>query len=288
MALTITPLGTALGASVTGLDFRNTISAAVKAELNDAWMQNLILVFPNQPLTDEEHVTATRNFGEPEVFHQDIIKSRRVPEIFRVSNVDDDDNIMAPKHPTMQQLGSARQWHTDSSYRQNPAMGSLLHGIEISRTGGQTCFINMYAVYDAMPQSLKAKIEGKRARHDFEMLSRIAAARKPTAEERANMPPVWQPMTRVHPVTGRKSLYISPIYNDGIEGMDDAEAMALFEELTAFAEQEQFVYRHTWSPHDMLLWDNRCTMHLVTPHDPSERRVMHRTTIVGDGPPIAA
>lgn len=288
MTLTVTPLGPALGASVTGLDFRDTITPEIKAELNAAWMQNLILVFPDQPLTDEEHVIATHNFGEPEVFHQNIIKSSRVPEIFRVSNVDEDDNIMPPKHPTMQQLGSARKWHTDSSYRENPAMGSLLHGIEISRTGGQTCFINMYAVYEAMPADLKAKVEGKRARHDFEMLSRIAAARKPTDEERANMPPVWQPMVRVHPVTGRKSLYISPIYNDGIEGMDDADAMALFEELTAFAEQEQFVYRHTWSPHDMLLWDNRCTMHLVTPHDPTERRVMHRTTIVGDGPPIAA
>ena len=139
MELTVKPFGGALGASVSGLDFRDPITPERKTELNAAWMEHLILVFPNQPLTDEEHVKATHAFGEPEVFHQNIIKSSRVPEIFRVSNVDDNDQIMEPKHPTMQQLGSARKWHTDSSYRPNPAMGSLLHGIEISRTGGQTC-----------------------------------------------------------------------------------------------------------------------------------------------------
>jgi alpha-ketoglutarate-dependent taurine dioxygenase len=102
------------------------------------------------------------------------------------------------------------------------------------------------------------------------------------------MPPVWQPLVRRHPITQKKSLFISPIYNDEIEGMGNAEASDLIEELTAFAEQDRFVYRHSWTTDDMVLWDNRCTMHLVTPHDPMERRVMHRTTIVGDGPVIAA
>jgi alpha-ketoglutarate-dependent taurine dioxygenase len=288
MTLTVEKLHPLIGAKITGIDFREPVTAATKAELNDAWMENLILVFPNQPLTDEEHVKATHAFGEPEVFHQNIIKSRFVPEIFRVSNVDEDDNLMMPEHPTMQQLGSARKWHTDSSYRPNPAMGSLLHGIEVSRTGGITCFTNMYAVYDALPDALRQKIEGKKARHDFEMLSRIAAARKPTEEERAAMPPVWQPLVRKHPVTGRKSLYISPIYNDGVEGMEDDDAIEFIAELTEFAGQDSFVYKHTWETDDMLLWDNRCTMHVVTPHDQMERRVMHRTTIVGDGPVIAA
>ena len=102
------------------------------------------------------------------------------------------------------------------------------------------------------------------------------------------MPPAWQPMIRKHPMTGRASLYISPIYNDAIEGMDDAEATDLIGELAEFASQDRFVYRHHWTADDILMWDNRCTMHLVTPHDPMERRVMHRTTIVGDGPVLAA
>jgi len=288
MTLDVEKLHPLIGAKVRGVDFRQPISSDVMEELNHIWMDNLVLVFPDQPVTDEEHVAATRAFGEPEVFHQNIIKSRKVPEIFRVSNVDDDGNLMMPEHPTMQQLGSARKWHTDSSYRQNPAMGSLLHGIEISKTGGVTCFINMYAVYAELPSHLKEKVEGRRACHDFDKLSRIANAKKASSEEREAMPPVWQPLVRRHPITQKKSLFISPIYNDEIEGMSNAEALDLIEELTAFAEQDRFVYRHSWTTDDMVLWDNRCTMHLVTPHDPMERRVMHRTTIVGDGPVIAA
>ena len=102
------------------------------------------------------------------------------------------------------------------------------------------------------------------------------------------MPAVWQPMVRKHPITGRKSLYISPIYNDKVEGMDDEDAVALINELAEFAGQEQFVYRHKRKAGDIVMWDNRCTMHLVTPHDHNERRVMHRTTIINDGPVLAA
>ncbi|MGI9425393.1 MAG: TauD/TfdA dioxygenase family protein [Hyphomicrobiaceae bacterium] len=102
------------------------------------------------------------------------------------------------------------------------------------------------------------------------------------------MPAIWQPLVRVHPVTGRKSLYISPIYNDAIEGMDDSDAVKLIAELTDFAEQDQFVCRHQWETDDIVMWDNRCTMHYVTPHDPTERRVMHRTTIAGEERVIAA
>ena len=251
-------------------------------------MDHLVLVFPGQAITDEQHVAVTRYFGEPEVFHQNMIKSRFVKEIFRVANTDEDGNLMPQSHPVQQQLSSAKKWHTDSSYRGKPAMGSLLHGVEVSRTGGMTCFTNMYAVYDALPADWKARVEGRRARHDFAMLSRISGARKPTAEEQAAMPPIWQPMVRRHPVTGRKSLYISPIYNDQIEGMDDEDAAAFIEELATFAGDERFVYRHSWQTDDILMWDNRCTMHIVTPHDPMERRVMHRTTIAGEGPVIAA
>lgn len=283
MTLQVRSLNPALGAAVTGVDFRKPLAPSIQAALNAAWMTHLVLVFPDQPVTDEQQVALTRVFGEPEIFHQDIIKSRRLPEIFRLSNVDDDGNLMPPAHPTMQQINLARRWHTDSSYRENPAMGSMLHGVEVSRTGGLTCFINMYDVYDALPPHLREAVHGRSARHDFEQLSRLAATRKLTDAERAAMPPVWQPLVRRHPVTGRKSLYISPIYNDAVTGMDDEDAVALIEELAEFSGQERFIYRHKWETDDIVIWDNRCTMHLVTPHDPMERRVMHRTTIVGDG-----
>ena len=99
---------------------------------------------------------------------------------------------------------------------------------------------------------------------------------------------VWQPLVRKHPVTGRHSLYISPIYNDDVEGMSQADAKRLIADLVEFAAEPRFVYRHRWEPHDVVMWDNRCTMHQVTPHDPGERRVMHRTTIVGTEPVLAA
>jgi alpha-ketoglutarate-dependent taurine dioxygenase len=270
-----------LGAEVRGVDMRRPLDASTFKAVHDAWMEHLVLVFPEQRISDEEHVAFTRHFGDPEIFHQAIIKSKRVKEIFRLANVDEDGALIPPKHATLKQIALAQMWHTDSSYKPRPCVGALLHGLEVSRTGGQTRFTNMYAVWDELPERLKARVRGRKARHDFGNLARLADIRKPTAEEEAAMPPVWQPMVRTHPVTGRVSLYISPIYNDRIEGMDGAEVPALIRELTEFASQEKFVYSHWWAPDDVVMWDNRCTMHQVTPHDPEERRVMHRTTIEG-------
>ena len=281
-AIVVNPLHPTLGAKIVGVDFRLPVADDIISSIKDAWSTHLVLVFPDQPLSDEQHVEMTRYFGDPEIFHQDIIKSARVREIFRVANTDENGNLMQPEHPTMQQLASARRWHTDSSYRPKPAIGSLLHGIQITATGGVTCFANMYAVFDALPARLKQKVEGRKARHDFENLSRAFNARTPTAAERLAMPPVWQPLVRRHPVTHKKSLYISPIYNDQVEGMADTEAQALIEELAEFASREEFVYRHHWTKDDIVMSDNRCTMHLVTAHDANVPRVMHRTTINGE------
>ena len=278
----------ALGAEVLGLDMRAPLGQAAFRELHDIWMEHLVLVFPGQHITDEQHVAFTRHFGEPEIFHQNIIKSRNVKEIFRVSNVDDSGTLMPPDHPIAQQLSLAQLWHTDSSYLPVPCNGALLHGVEVSRTGGETQFTNLYLVYNELPAGLKQQVEGRTARHNFAHMHTQRTLKPMTEQETAAVPPVWQPMVRKHPVTGRKSLYISPIYNDEVEGMGAAEGRKLLQELTDFAAQTRFVYRHRWDPDDIMLWDNRCTMHQVTPFDPTERRVMHRTTIVGEGPVLAA
>ncbi|HEY4044423.1 MAG TPA: TauD/TfdA family dioxygenase [Rhodopila sp.] len=286
--LTVRKLHPALGAEVRGVDMRQPLDAASFRELHDIWMEHLVLVFPGQRITDREHVAFTRYFGEPEIFHQQIIRSERVQEIFRVSNVDEENNLMPPDHPVSQQLSLAQFWHTDSSYRQIPCVGALLHGVEVSRTGGETQFTNMYLVYEALPDGLKRRIEGRRAQHNFGHMHTQAALKPLSEEEKAAMPPVWQPMVRKHPVTGRKSLYISPIYNDVVEGLTPDEGRRLVAELTEIAADPRFVYRHRWETDDVLMWDNRCTMHQVTPFDPRERRVMHRTTIVGSEPVMAA
>ena len=283
MSITVIPRHPALGAEVQGVDLRRPMDTATRQAVIDAWTRHLVLVFPDQVITDREHVDFTRHFGEPEIFHQTSLslRSDRVREIFLVSNVDENDRLMTPAEPSQKQLSSARQWHTDSSYRPMPSVGSLLHGIEISRTGGITQFINMYKVYEDLPESLRRQVENRRARHDFGMLHRITGAPAPTRAEQDAMPAVWHPMVRRHPVSGRKSLYISSIYNDQIEGLDEKASIRLIDELSEFAAQPHYMYRHAWEPHDVLMWDNRCTVHAVTPHDPTERRVMHRTTIVG-------
>ncbi|MSO91692.1 MAG: TauD/TfdA family dioxygenase [Acetobacteraceae bacterium] len=286
--ISITKLHPALGAELRGVDMERPMDAATVRAVHAAWMEHLVLVFPEQNISDEQHVSFTRYFGEPEIFHQDIIKSRRMKEIFRLANVDEDGVLIPPAHATLRQIALAQMWHTDSSYRPLPCVGSLLHGLEISRTGGLTRFINMYQVYDELPDNLKQQVQGRRARHDFGNLHRLADLKPLTEAEKAAMPPVWQPMVRSHPVTGRISLYISPIYNDKIEGMDDGAAVRLIAELTEFAQQPRFVYSHQWEPDDVVMWDNRCTMHQVTPHDAMERRVMHRTTIEGVDPVLAA
>lgn len=290
MPITVTPRHPALGAEVHGIDMRKPMDAATIRAVRDAWTKHLVLVFPGQPITDQEHVAFTRHFGEPEIFHQTSLhlRSDDVKEIFLVSNVDAQNRIVMPSDPGQKQLNSSRQWHTDSSYKTLPSIGSLLHGIEISRTGGVTQFINMYMVYDELPEPLRRQVEGRKARHDFAMLSRLTGAPAPSGAERAAVPPVWHPMVRRHPESGAKSLFISSIYNDAIEGMGEDESRRLIEELSEFAAQPKYMYRHVWEPHDVLMWDNRCTVHAVTPYDPHERRVMHRTTIVGNEPPIAA
>ena len=283
--LDVVRLGPALGAEVRGLDLR-TLSSAEFAAVHAAWMQHQVLVFPGQALSDPQQVAFTRLFGEPEIHQQAIIKSSRVPEIFRVANTDEAGQLLPPTAEPVRQLGSAQTWHTDSSYRSNPSMGTILRAVEIVQAGGETQFLNMVAVWDALPQALKDQVLGRRARHDFGFLRQLRALPPLGAEERAAMPPVWQPMVRRHPVTGRVSLYISLIYNDAVEGMSSAAAAALFRELAAFAEQPQFCFSHRWRSGDVVIWDNRCTVHRVTPWDPAERRVLHRTTIAGDGAPL--
>ena len=237
MAITVRPRHPALGAEILGVDLRRPLDGEIRRAVHEAWMKYLVVVFPDQEITDAEHVAFTRHFGEPEIFHQTSLhlRSDRVKEIFLVSNVDENGNLLTPGEPSQKQLSSSRQWHTDSSYRPMPSMGSLLHGIEISRTGGITQFINMYMVYDDLPDVLRRQVEGRKARHDFAMLSRLVGSPPPSDAERAAMPPVWHPMVRRHPVTVRKSLFISSIYNDAIEGMEDVAARRLIEELSDFA-----------------------------------------------------
>ena len=158
MSLTVAPLDSCLGARVTGVDLREPMSDAALAELTDAWVAHKVLVLPDQNITDEQHVAFARRFGELEEHHQKIIKDSSLPQIFKVSNVDENNQVRPPASDVMTQLLLTKMWHTDSSFREVPCMGSILRGLEVVSKGGQTCFTNMEAVLEALPADLLAKI----------------------------------------------------------------------------------------------------------------------------------
>lgn len=280
-----------IGTEVHGVDLRQPLDRDTFEQLHAIWMDHLMLVFPNQPITDEEHIVFGRNFGELEVHPSLAHRSSRNKEIYRVSNVDEAGNIIPPKETAWQYLNLSWLWHTDSSFREVPSKGSILHGIEITNAGGNTLFANMYAAYDALADSVKRRIEGLWVIHDHDYILSLSPelSKKQDKGKYDAMPPVRHPLVQLHPVTRRRCLFLSPHTMVNIEGMDPVEGRLLLDELISHATQEKFVYRHVWAKDDVIMWDNRCTMHAVEPFDNANvRRIMHRVTLVGEGKPIPA
>ena len=286
--MTVEPRHPLIGAEVRGLDLSRPLVPEAAAEVRQAWLSYLLLVFPEQRITDEQQISFARNFGGLEIHPSAQHRSSRHPEIYRVANIDEEGHILKAESEAWRYLNITWLWHSDSSFRAVPSAGSVLHGIEVTEEGGETLFCNLYAVYEALPVAMKWRIAHLKVRHSHDAVLRRGRGLERNAGY-AELPPVSHPLVRRHPETGRLSLFISPHTMEGIEGMPDEEAAAMLEELTAFAEQDRFVYRHVWRVDDLIFWDNRCTMHAVTPYDNAHvRRVMHRTTIVGDGPVLPA
>ena len=280
-----------LGAEVRGIDLSQPLDEATLAELHALWMGHLVLIFPDQAISDEQHIAFARHFGELEIHPSLAHRSSRNKEIYRVSNVDESGNIIPPKDTAWQYINLSWLWHTDSSFREVPSKGSILHGIETTTAGGNTLFANMYAAYDDLDTDIRQRIEGLIVIHAHDVVIRQSKelSAKQDKGRYDELPPVRHPLVQVHPVTGRRSLFLSPHTMECIDGMADADSRALLDDLIAHAIQPKYVYRHIWSNDDVIMWDNRCTMHSVEPFDNAAvRRVMHRVTLVGEGPPIAA
>ena len=277
----INKLHPSLGAEVRGVDLSQALNPTDVEDLRAAWEDNAVLVFPDQPITDAQHVAFSRNFGELEIFPQGDNRADSLPEIFRVANTDENGRILPVDDPTARFITLTWFWHTDSCYRPIPSRGAILHGIEVPDEGGDTLFANMFDAYASLPGERKAALSGMRARHSFEYLRSLRGLPPMRPEEAAKVPPVEHPLVRTHR-DGRSSLYISPPYMESIDGLGREETDALVEELIELTTTAEFVYRHRWSAHDILMWDNRSTMHIVTPYDcANERRIMHRTAIAG-------
>ena len=284
MSLCIKRLHPLLGAEITGIGLHEPLDPETIAKIDAAWREYGILVFPRQSITDRQQIDFSRNFGELEIFPQAKNRSSKTPEIFRVTNVGDDDKIRPVGTADAKYSTLICEWHTDSSYRVIPSNGAVLHAIEVVRQGGDTLFSNMYAAYDQMPSKLKERIADLKARHSF-LYSRSLRNLPPMdPDEAAKVPTVEHPLVRYHG-DGRRSLYVSATYMERIVGLGEQESKQLIDELMAWATQERFVYRHRWRPHDVIMWDNRWLIHVVEPFDHgAERRVMHRTTIAGTEP----
>jgi alpha-ketoglutarate-dependent 2,4-dichlorophenoxyacetate dioxygenase len=290
MTIAIRPMTPMFAGEVSGIDITRPISPADVAAIEAGMDRHAVLVFCDQHLTDDAQRAFTRNFGALESSpggHVATQAERRLPlDMQDASNLDRDQKPLArDDRRRMFNLGN-RLWHSDSSYRAVPAKYSLLSGRIVVDRGGHTEFADMRAAYDALDDATKAEIEDLVCEHSL-MFSRGALGfTELSADERTMFRPVRQRLVRTHPVTGRKSLFLSA-HAGGIVGWPVPEARAFLRDLAEHATQPRFVYSHKWRQWDLVIWDNRQTMHRVTRFDETLVRDMRRTTVAGDRMTIA-
>jgi alpha-ketoglutarate-dependent 2,4-dichlorophenoxyacetate dioxygenase len=283
MAIEVSPLHPTLGAEVRHVDLTRPMPPAVFAEIEAAFDRHGILVFPEQPLTDEQQLAFSRRFGPLEVNPNYAGATMRLrPDVADISNLDPEGRVLArDDRRNLFNLGN-QLWHTDSSFKHIPAKCSLLSARELPSPGpmggGETEFADLRAAWDALPDARQRELDGLVVEHSiFRSRSQIGFADF-NDEIFKQLPPVPQALVRHHPVSGRTSLYLAS-HVSHIIGWPVEKGRALIEELIAFATQPQFVHRHRWRVGDLVMWDNRCTMHRGRPYDETQRRVLHRTTV---------
>jgi alpha-ketoglutarate-dependent 2,4-dichlorophenoxyacetate dioxygenase len=290
MSVRINPLHPLFVGQVSGVDLSVSLDPDEVRAIDAGMDQYAVLVFHDQVLTDEQQVAFSRNFGEIErSVGSSLIKmdERRLSTDFAdVSNLGKDGKVLPRDNRTrLFNLGN-RLWHSDSSFRAVPSKYSLLSGRIVADQGGHTEFADMRAAYEALDEATRAIVEDLVTEHSLIYSRGKLGFTELTGEERVTFAPVRQRLVRTHPVTGRKSLYLSS-HIGGIVGWPVPEALDFIRELTEHATRPAFVYSHKWRPHDLVMWDNRQTTHRVTRFDESKPRDMRRTTVAGDGPTVA-
>jgi taurine dioxygenase len=272
----VRPTEAALGASVERVDLRALADDTFTA-IHRAWLEHQVLLFRDQELSDGDLVAFSRRFGDLDEAPVQETGQRFVeghPEIYVVSNVVQDGVAIGS-------LGAGEAvWHTDMSYLPDPPKASALYALEVPPGGGDTSFCSMYAAWDALPDRLRRRIDGLRVKHDgtYNSGGYTRQGVTPTDDPRTS-PGTFHPLVRVHPDTGRRGLYLGRRRNAYIEGLSLDDSSALLDAIWAHATHESLTWRHQWRVGDLVLWDNRCTMHRRDAFDPAARRVMHRTQI---------
>ena len=278
--LDVSPISPLMGAEVHGIDLAKPLDEETFAAIRAAFNRHMLLRFPGQKLDEAQLVAFSRRFGELQIHVLDEYRHPQFPEIYVLSNVDTATGRTTGYHPDRGTL----VWHSDLSFQRRPALATILYGIEVPKKGGETLFADMCAAYDALTEGTKRRIANLRGIHDLDYSRTRAGAPPMTEKQRAEAPAVEHPLVRTHPETKRKGLYISH-HISRIEGLGLEDSRRLLAELMAHATSARLVYSNSWQSGDVVMWDNRCTMHCATEYDASEeRRVIHRTVVKGDIP----
>ncbi len=287
MKISIRKLTPVFGAEITGVDLK-ALDDATFAEIDDAFETYSVLVFPNQDLDDEAQIAFSRRFGDLEKTQGHIANNFQVKHISEISNLDPNGKLMAADDPRVLFRLGQRNWHSDSSFKRVPAKASLLHARKLPPDGGDTQFASLRAAYDALPESRKVLLDDKVAIHHYAYSRRNDGYALTNEAEDKRFPPVSQAIIRTNAVNGRKALYVGS-HASHIRGMPEDAGRALLKELLDHATQEQFTYLHHWKVGDLVMYDNRAALHRARPYKITEHpRILHRTTVMGEGPTVAA
>ncbi|HEY1795075.1 MAG TPA: TauD/TfdA family dioxygenase [Stellaceae bacterium] len=294
MTVEVHPFAAGCGAEIRGVDIREKLLTEDRDAIRKAWLDNLVLRFRASPMTDEQHMAFTRQFGDLEFNPAELIakqygvstqtsgRKREIPpEISVISNIIEDGKAIGG-------LGDGEAfWHTDSSFVDMPPAASLLRSLECPppSAGGSTYFLNCYSAYDDLPEETKKKIDGRVMVHAATHSSGGKAhAGFETVDDVSKVPGARQPMVRTHPETGRKSLFLGRRINAYVIGLPVDESEELLDGLWEHMVQDKYTWRQDWQVGDLIWWDNRCAMHRRDAFDGSKRRLMHRTQLKGTRP----
>ena len=288
MTISVKPIHSTFAGEISGVDLRQDVDQATINEIVAALDKHAVVVLHGQHITDEQQLAFSARLGPLETTIHRIrpgAKLRLDARIADVSNLNEKSEVLAANdRRRMNGLGN-RLWHTDSSFKPTPAKYSLLSARTIPGEGGETQFVDLRAAYDALPEKMKAQLKDMVAEHCIMWSRATIGFMDYSEEERAALPPVPQRLVRRHPGSGRMTLYLAS-HAQAIRGMPTPEARVLLMDLMEHATQREFVYTHRWRVGDLVIWDNRCTMHRARPYDLSVPRDMHRTTVADVAPTL--
>ena len=280
MTILVNRLTDNFAAEIRDVDLSQKIPSGDFADIKTAFEQHSILVFPDQPLTDQQQIIFSERFGELEKTINSKKQSGAGKPVTVLTNVGKGGEVIAPEDRRMVFNTGNQMWHTDSSFKPVPAMMSLLSGREVPSEGGETEFASMRAAYDGLDDKQKHELEHLICIHDFAYSRSLIDTSLLDREDRHELPPVRQAMIRINPVNQRKNLFLGA-HASYVEGWPLEKGRTLIIELNRHITDNKYIYKHTWKRNDLVIWDNRCALHRGRPWQKIDKRVMHRTTVVG-------